>query len=92
MQFVTTFNEPYFVNMTAFFAWDHERVDKVLVRQIVERQHGRLSIGVLDASAHAKQGKYTPGVQRQWGGICFIRIMTHRILSVALLPAIFSLF
>ena len=26
------------------------------------------TIGVLDASAHVKQGKYTPGVQRQWCG------------------------
>lgn len=52
----------------AFFAWDHERVDQTLVREVVERQHGRFSIGVLDASAHAKQGKYTPGVQRQWCG------------------------
>ena len=52
----------------AFFAWDHDRVEKVLVREVVDRQHGRCSIGVLDASAHAKQGKYTPGVQRQWCG------------------------
>lgn len=52
----------------AFFAWDHDLADKVLVRQVVERQHGKLSIGVLDASAHAKQGKHTPGVQRQWCG------------------------
>ena len=52
----------------AFFAWDHERVDQLLVREVVARQHGRRAIGVLDASAHAKQGKYTPGVQRQWCG------------------------
>lgn len=52
----------------AFFAWDHDLVDKTLVRQVVERQYGKPSIGVLDASAHAKQGKYTPGVQRQWCG------------------------
>jgi len=52
----------------AFFAWDHELVDKVLIREVVERQHGKRSIGILDASAHAKQGKYTPGVQRQWCG------------------------
>ena len=52
----------------AFFAWDHERVDQVLVRLVSNRQHGKRSIGVLDASAHAKQGKYTPGVQRQWCG------------------------
>jgi SRSO17 transposase len=52
----------------AFFAWDHARVDNVLVREVVERGYGKRSIGVLDASAHAKQGKYTPGVQRQWCG------------------------
>ena len=52
----------------AFFAWDHEFVDQVLVRQVVERQHDKRSIGVLDASAHVKQGKETPGVQRQWCG------------------------
>jgi len=52
----------------AFFAWDHELVDKVLIREVVERQHGKRSIGILDASAHAKQGKHTPGVQRQWCG------------------------
>ena len=52
----------------ALFAWDHELADKVLVREVVNRQHGRRSIGVLDASAHVKQGKETPGVQRQWCG------------------------
>jgi len=52
----------------AFFSWDHDRVDRTLVREVVNRQHGKCSIGVLDASAHAKQGKETPGVQRQWCG------------------------
>lgn len=52
----------------AFFAWDHDLADKVLVREVVERGHGKKSIGVIDASAHSKQGKYTPGVQRQWCG------------------------
>jgi SRSO17 transposase len=52
----------------AFFAWDHERVDQTLVRHVVNRQHGKRSIGILDASAHAKQGTSTPGVQRQWCG------------------------
>lgn len=52
----------------AFFSWDHELADKTLVRQVVNRQHGKRSIGVLDASAHVKQGKQTPGVQRQWCG------------------------
>jgi SRSO17 transposase len=52
----------------AFFRWDHQRVEKTLIREVVERQYGKDSIGVLDACAHAKQGKYTPGVQRQWCG------------------------
>ena len=52
----------------SYFKWDHQRVDDVLVREVVESQHGKYSIGILDASAHAKQGKETPGVQRQWCG------------------------
>ena len=52
----------------AFFAWDHEEADKTLIRELVNRQHGKRSIGVLDASGHVKQGKDTPGVQRQWCG------------------------
>jgi len=52
----------------AFFRWDHDRADQTLVREVVNRQHGKYSIGVLDASAHVKQGKETPGVQRQWCG------------------------
>jgi SRSO17 transposase len=52
----------------AFFAWDHEQADRTLIRQVVERQYGKQAIGVIDASGHAKQGHYTPGVQRQWCG------------------------
>jgi len=52
----------------AFFAWNHERADQTLVREVVNRQYGKRSIGVLDPSAHPKQGQYTPGVQRQWCG------------------------
>ncbi len=52
----------------AFFSWNHELADKTLVRQVVDRQYGKRSIGVMDASSHAKQGKHTPGVQRQWCG------------------------
>jgi SRSO17 transposase len=52
----------------AFFAWDHERVD-VLLRHLIIDQHGsEQAIGVIDASAHAKQGDKTPGVKRQWCG------------------------
>ncbi len=52
----------------AFFRWDHNRADQTLVREVVNRQHDKRSIGILDASAHVKQGKETPGVQRQWCG------------------------
>lgn len=52
----------------AFFCWDHDLADRTLVREVVNRQHGQRSIGVLDASAHVKQGLQTPGVQRQWCG------------------------
>ena len=52
----------------AFFAWDHERVNDTL-QLIVADEHGSdQSIGVIDASAHAKSGDKTPGVQRQWCG------------------------
>ena len=52
----------------SYFKWDHQLLDQTLVRMTVERQHGKPSIGVLDACAHAKQGNETPGVQRQWCG------------------------
>ncbi len=52
----------------AFFSWDHRLVEKVLIREVVERQYGKRSIGILDGSGHTKQGKETPGVQRQWCG------------------------
>jgi len=52
----------------ATFAWDHERANRLMQQRVMDR-HGRESaIGVIDASAHAKQGKKTPGVQRQWCG------------------------
>ena len=34
----------------AFFTWDHQLVEKTLIREVIERQHGKDSIGVLDAS------------------------------------------
>jgi SRSO17 transposase len=52
----------------AFFVWDHDRVSNGL-QQLVADEHGcDEAIGVLDASAHHKQGDKTPGVQRQWCG------------------------
>jgi SRSO17 transposase len=52
----------------AFFAWDHERVNQQLQRLVVDEHSCESGIGVLDASAHVKQGDKTPGVQRQWCG------------------------
>lgn len=54
----------------AFFKWDHVRVRAQLHRDIADRQatRGRGAIGVIDASAHAKRGNKTPGVQRQYCG------------------------
>ena len=36
----------------AFFAWDHELVDKVLIREVVERQHGKRSVSYTHLRAH----------------------------------------
>ena len=50
------------------FAWDHARIESRLRRAIVEEYGSDNAIGVIDGSAHAKQGDKTPGVQRQWCG------------------------
>ena len=52
----------------AFFVWDHERVNVQLQQRVADEHGGQTAIGVLDASAHVKQGSKTPGVQRQWCG------------------------
>ena len=52
----------------AFFAWDHELVDQTLRVTVAEDHGSDVAIGVVDASAHAKSGDKTPGVQRQWCG------------------------
>jgi SRSO17 transposase len=53
----------------AFFRWDHARVARQLQRRVADRHGGRSGgLGVLDGSAHPKQGDHTPGVQRQWCG------------------------
>jgi SRSO17 transposase len=52
----------------AFFAWDHERVDRQLQRLVMDEHGCETGIGVLDASGHVKQGDKTPGVQHQWCG------------------------
>ena len=52
----------------AFFAWDHERVDRQLQRLVMDEHGCETAVGVLDASGHVKQGDKTPGVQHQWCG------------------------
>lgn len=48
--------------------WDHRRVDRMLRQLVMDRHGAERAIGVIDASAHAKQGVKTPGVKRQWCG------------------------
>ena len=52
----------------AFFAWDHERVNVRLQHRVMDEHACTEAIGVIDASAHPKQGDKTPGVQRQYCG------------------------
>jgi SRSO17 transposase len=52
----------------ADFVWDHDRVNNMLQQLVVDEHDCTEAIGVIDASAHAKQGDKTPGVQRQWCG------------------------
>lgn len=48
--------------------WDHDRVHKIYQHLIANEYACETSIGVIDASGHPKQGKKTPGVQRQYCG------------------------
>lgn len=48
--------------------WDHEAANDHLQRQVCDRHGCERAIGVFDASGHVKQGRMTPGVQRQWCG------------------------
>jgi SRSO17 transposase len=52
----------------SFLDWDHEAANDHLQRLVMDRHGGERAIGVFDASGHAKQGRMTPGVQRQWCG------------------------
>lgn len=52
----------------AFFEWDDPRVNRLLQQLVMDEHASDDAIGVLDGSGHAKQGKQTPGVQRQWCG------------------------
>lgn len=50
------------------FVWDHGRIESQLRQAIMDEYGCENAIGVIDGSAHAKQGDKTPGVQRQWCG------------------------
>ena len=52
----------------SFLDWDHEVANDHLQRQVMDRHGCARAIGVLDACGHAKQGRMTPGVARQWCG------------------------
>jgi SRSO17 transposase len=52
----------------SFLDWDHEAANDHLHRLVMDRHASDRAIGVLDASGHAKQGRMTPGVARQWCG------------------------
>lgn len=48
--------------------WDDRRANALLQHDVADRRASDHAIGVLDASGHPKQGKMTPGVQRQYCG------------------------
>lgn len=48
--------------------WDHEAGSDHLHRMVMDRHGSDRAIGVIDACAHAKQGRMTAGVARQWCG------------------------
>jgi SRSO17 transposase len=52
----------------SFLDWDHAAANDHLQRVVMDRHGSERAIGVLDASGHAKQGRMTPGVARQWCG------------------------
>ena len=48
--------------------WDHDAANDHLQRQVMDRHASGRAIGVCDSSGHAKSGRMTPGVKRQWCG------------------------
>jgi SRSO17 transposase len=52
----------------SFLDWDHEAANDHLQRVVMDGHGCARAIGVLDACGHAKQGRMTPGVARQWCG------------------------
>jgi len=52
----------------SFLDWDNEAANDHLQRLVMDRHGCERAIAVFDASGHAKQGRMTPGVRRQWCG------------------------
>lgn len=52
------------------FEWDHRRVNNLLQQRVMDHHASETALLVIDASGHVKQGRKTPGVQRQWCGEC----------------------
>jgi len=52
----------------SYLDWNHAAANDHLQRLVMDRHGCPRAIGVFDASGHAKQGKMTPGVRRQWCG------------------------
>jgi SRSO17 transposase len=52
----------------SFLDWDHAAANDHLQRVVMDRHACERAIGVFDACGHAKQGRMTPGVRRQWCG------------------------
>lgn len=50
------------------FRWQHERVHALYQHLVADRHGCDSAIGVIDSSGHPKQGRKTPGVQRQYCG------------------------
>ncbi len=50
------------------FRWDDERLNDLLQQWVADAHGGEQAIGVIDESSHPKQGRKTPGVQRQYCG------------------------
>ena len=52
----------------AFLDWDHDRANDMPQRMVADEHGSFRAVGVIDASGHAKQGRKTPGVRRQYCG------------------------
>ena len=48
--------------------WDDFRARTLMQHYVADHHGADQAIGVIDSSGHRKQGKMTPGVQRQWCG------------------------